>query len=162
MVSSKKAANRSPETQEKDVATAAQKAANNWLKFAPTYQIPHIKLSQLMQRPKNSLPDIAAADATILKMQDIRPDACSARFVDSECRDTLVCVFSHRLPPAGEIAPEKRAHSEAQAEVFFSFPLQKSCRLSKSTVSCLPRLRDAYPRGCSKVPLQVLGWHSCQ
>jgi hypothetical protein len=126
-VSSKKAKNRLLEKQEKDAATAAQKSADNWLRFAPTFRIPHLKLSQLMRRPKNSPPDVAAADAAILKMQDIRPDACSARLVDSDHGDTLVCIFSHRLLPAGEIAPEKKTNSEAQSEVIFSFPLRRSC-----------------------------------
>ena len=69
-----------------------------WLKFAPTYKIPGVKLSELNKRPKNHKDDIKAANATISRMAKLSADACSARFVDDESGETLACVFSHRLP----------------------------------------------------------------
>jgi len=118
MVGNRRAAGRSPETQEKTARIAAQNSANRWLKFAPSYRIPGVKLSELKRRKKNREEDIDAANDSIARMEDVEPDACSAKFVDDETGETLVCVFSHRAPGPSQIAPEeeKKGQEKEDAE----------------------------------------------
>ena len=101
------AKNRSLESQEKSAQKGSMRAARVWAECTPTYRIPRIKLSELMHRPKNRPDDINNADAMILRMRGSQADACSARFVDDESGETLVCVFSHRTPATSNIAPQK-------------------------------------------------------
>ena len=37
-------------------------------------------------------------------MECLQADACSAKFVDDESGETLVCVFSHRVPMEANVA----------------------------------------------------------
>jgi hypothetical protein len=57
-------------------------------------------------------------------MECLQADACSAKFVDDESGETLVCVFSHRVPKETNvaIAGEKtgdRENSITKAKVTF-------------------------------------------
>jgi hypothetical protein len=86
--------------QEKTAELSAERAADQWLKYAPTYTLSNVKLIQLMQRPKNCEKDISKANTVILEMQDTEADACSTKFMDNSGK-TLVCVFSHRALATG-------------------------------------------------------------
>ena len=77
MVGEKKAQKRSTEKQEMDVNDSAEKSANRWLQYAPTFKLPHIKVSTLQQRPKNTDEGIAVANTVIQEMDHIQPDVCS-------------------------------------------------------------------------------------
>lgn len=96
---------RSEEALEKRERVKAGKAAQRWLKYAPCYRIPGVKLSELEKRGKNLDDDIKIANATITRMQSWLADACSARLVDDDSGETLVCVFSHRLPNEADALP---------------------------------------------------------
>ncbi|KIM35729.1 hypothetical protein M413DRAFT_32286 [Hebeloma cylindrosporum] len=87
-----------PEAIDKQVEANAEQAAKDWLEFTPRYRIPGVKLTELRKRGKNLKDDIDLADATIALMKDWPVDACSARLVDDESEETLVCVFSYRMP----------------------------------------------------------------
>lgn len=116
VVGEQKSKNCSPESQERIAQGAARRAAKIWVKFAPTYRIQGVKLSELMQRPKNRQEDIDDANSTILRMHDIQPDTCSARFVDDESGKTLVCDFSHRMPATSKAQPNEQGKVEAKGD----------------------------------------------
>ena len=97
-MSANKSKNRSATAQQKRGQGSWRHSIDMWLKFAPTYKIPGVKLSELNKQPKNRKDDIKAANTTISQMAKLSADACSARFVDDESGETLACVFSHRLP----------------------------------------------------------------
>ena len=114
MLSRKKAKNRSAKKQEMSVEENAQKSAERWLRYAPTFQLPDTQLSELQLRPKNAVKGIAAANAIIQQMKGLKSDACSMRLVDNE-GETMVCVFSHRLPALPE--GKKEDNPEGQPTV---------------------------------------------
>lgn len=121
MVSGKKAKNRSVKKQEDSVEEKAKKSAENWLRYAPTFQLPNIRLSELQRRPKNASKDVAAANAAVQQMKGLQPDACSMRLVDNEGK-LMVCVFSHRLLPdkkKEDNVKKEDNNSEAELKVFF-------------------------------------------
>lgn len=96
---------RSEEALEKRGRVKAERAAQLWLKYAPCYRIAGVQLSELEKRGKNLDDDIDIANATITRMQSWPADACSARLVDDDSGETLVCVFSHRLPNEADVLP---------------------------------------------------------
>jgi len=101
---------RSQKAQEVRLKAKAERAAGQWLKSSPRYRIPGTNLSELKKRGKNLEEDISAANTVIARMQSWPADASSARLVDDESGETLVCIFSHRLPE------EKHATEEPTME----------------------------------------------
>lgn len=108
----KKAKNCSSKKQELFAEREAEKSAERWKQYAPTFRLSEIKLSELCKRPKNAKKDIEAANTTILRMSNIQPDACSMRLVDSDGK-TMIAVFSHRMSPDGK-------KEDSKLKVFFS------------------------------------------
>jgi len=96
---------RSEKALEKGRRVKVERAAQLWLKYAPCYRIAGVQLSELEKRGKNLDDDIDIANATITRMQSWPADACSARLVDDDSGETLVCVFSHRLPNEADVLP---------------------------------------------------------
>jgi hypothetical protein len=113
ILSRKKAKNRSSKKQEKYVEEKTEKSIEHWLRYAPTFRLPNIQLSELAGRSKNAENDIDAANTTILQMNSLQPDACSMRLVDGEGK-TMVCVFSHRMQS------DEKKEGSSEDEVFFS------------------------------------------
>lgn len=67
-VGQRRADNRSLESQEKAAELSAQRAADRWLKYTPTYTLSNVQLTKLMQRPKNCEKDIDKANSVISEM----------------------------------------------------------------------------------------------
>lgn len=110
-VGRRRAENRSSESQEKAVIASAERSANLWLKYAPTYTLSHVAFTELMERTKNCDEDVDQANTIISGMQDLEADACSAKFVDKTGK-TLACVFSHRTETNDQATAERKGRGE--------------------------------------------------
>jgi len=97
-VGGEKREERSLKAQEIRLKAKAERAAGQWLKSSPCYRIPGTNLSKLKKHGKNLKEDITAANTIIAHMQSWPANASSARLVDNKSGETLVCIFSHRLP----------------------------------------------------------------
>jgi len=142
VVGGKRAANRSAQSQEKIARNDAQTSANRWLKYAPSYRIPGVKLSELMRRPKNRKQDIDAANDSIARMENVEPDACSAKFVDDETGEPLVCVFSHRAPGTMQITPEEEKKGKEKEDSHM--PAKEKTRDAKGGPETVPKVAFHY------------------
>ncbi|EDR13518.1 uncharacterized protein LACBIDRAFT_322506 [Laccaria bicolor S238N-H82] len=113
-VGRQRAENCSSESQEKVAIASAERSANLWLKYAPTYTLSRITLTDLMERTKNCDKDVDKANTIISGMQDLEADACSAKFMDKTGK-TLACVFSHRTQMNDQATVERKGRGERTA-----------------------------------------------
>ncbi|EDR01426.1 uncharacterized protein LACBIDRAFT_333307 [Laccaria bicolor S238N-H82] len=99
---------------EKAAIASAERSANLWLKYAPTYTLSCITLTDLMEQTKNCDKDVDKANTIISGMQDLKADACSAKFMDKTGK-TLACVFSHRTQMNDQATAERKGRGERTA-----------------------------------------------
>ena len=148
MVGEKKAQKCSTEKQEMDVNDSAEKSANRWLQYALMFKLPHIKVSTLQQRPKNTDEGIAVANTVIQEMDHIQPDICSMWLVDKEGQN-MVCVFSLTAP----------WWNEAESKVSI-LTLLGVLQAERAADFYLSTLNTVFFRASQQLCLQVLGWNS--
>ncbi|EDR13486.1 uncharacterized protein LACBIDRAFT_322457 [Laccaria bicolor S238N-H82] len=67
-----------------------------------------------MERTKNCDKDVDKANTIISGMQDLKADACSAKFMDKTGK-TLACVFSHRMQMNDQATVERKGRGERTA-----------------------------------------------
>ena len=160
------AKNRSLTKQILTLENSSERTARLWLRYSPTFRLPDVLISELEGRPKNASKDIAAAEATIRGMNDLQPDACSFRLVD-ENEETMVCVFSHRLPSEVEEEDSSEADSEeddseAEPEVFPPASTLTELNTKRAADSGLPRLEFSHFGARQQLCFEILGWNSCR
>ena len=164
-VGGEKREERSQKAQEVRLKAKSERAAGQWLKSSPCYRIPGANLSELKKHGKNLEEDIAAANTVIARTQSWPADASSARLVDDESGEMLVCIFSHRLPEEMHTAEEPTMENDIagnEKKVSCCYLPDWTTLTDAGLVSYLPWRCKSYIVRREKSCKFLLGWDTCE